>query len=226
MPIIGVPPDFCKAEDLGAFWFELLHPDCHAVPVPVDQLDPIQPAIEKHEHVAGADVAAEFRLHDGVEPVEALPHVGRPGVEVDPGLPQGRQQRGGKHGSDSPFYVLTTTSWNAPLRRLPVVAKTLGQATDHRQALGRHPHLHAGFPAETHQAPSPAVIRCGRRRSPPQWHGSLEACRGRGRPQSFRPIIEGVRRNSLLSAETRHRKPACTVPRKPRLPRPPLLCVP
>ena len=82
--------------------FQTLHPDRQAVPIPMDQLDAIQAAVEKQKHVPAADVASELGLHDGVEPVEALSHIGRLGVQVDLRLPQGRQKRGGEHRGASP----------------------------------------------------------------------------------------------------------------------------
>ena len=39
----------------------------------MNQLDPIQAAIEKQKHIARTDVAEELGLYDGVEPIKALP---------------------------------------------------------------------------------------------------------------------------------------------------------
>jgi hypothetical protein len=46
----------------------------------MNQLDPIQSAIEKYEHVARTDIAAELRLDNRMQSVEALAHVGGLGV--------------------------------------------------------------------------------------------------------------------------------------------------
>jgi hypothetical protein len=37
---MGAPPDFCKAEDSGAFWFELLVENAETVVIPKQDLEP------------------------------------------------------------------------------------------------------------------------------------------------------------------------------------------
>ena len=51
---------FCKGERMGAFFLVLLGPDAHAVPVPVEDLEPVGLAIEEDEQVARQRVGVEL----------------------------------------------------------------------------------------------------------------------------------------------------------------------
>ena len=117
------------------------------------------------------------------------------------------------------LHPLTTTSWNASPRRTPDSAtNSARQRIASRHSAGTT--TSAPDFQRKHNSLPPAAACSGGRPLGPRRRG------GHRRPQTFRPIVERVRRHPLLLAESRHGNSASPVFREHRYPNSPLLNVP
>ena len=69
--------EFCKDEAMGAFLLLLLGPDRQAVSIPIQDLQPVAPAIPEHEEMTGKRILADDRSGQGGQTVKTPAHVGR-----------------------------------------------------------------------------------------------------------------------------------------------------
>jgi hypothetical protein len=72
---MGAPPDFCKAEDLGVFCFELLVENAESIAIPEQDLHPITTPVQKQEQVARARILVEDLLCSTHQAIEAVIHM-------------------------------------------------------------------------------------------------------------------------------------------------------
>src|SRR5512135_690899 len=81
---MGVSADFCKGARMGAVSLLLLVPESQAIPVPVEDLDPIAASTPEDEKMPRQRIERQGGLDQVGERVEAFSHVGRAGTEEDP----------------------------------------------------------------------------------------------------------------------------------------------
>jgi hypothetical protein len=62
---MGAPPGFCKAEDMGAFWFELLLAEPKALAVVEQNLDSGRPSVAEDKGPAVHRIPLELLATDG-----------------------------------------------------------------------------------------------------------------------------------------------------------------
>ena len=110
MAIIRGPPDFCKAEDLGLFCFELLVQNAESVPIPEQDLDPITIAIQEQEQVTGRWVLVKDLLRSTHQPIEAAIHIRRYRAQEDPYVGEVRHDFGAFQGRNAPTARMASTS--------------------------------------------------------------------------------------------------------------------
>ena len=113
---MGAPPDFCKAEDLGAFWFELLVENAESVPIPKQDLDPIATPVQEQEQVPGARVLVKDLLRSTHQAIEAVIHVRRCRAQEDPHVGKVCHDVGAFQGRNVPTARITSTNtaWPTP----------------------------------------------------------------------------------------------------------------
>ena len=107
---MGKPPDFCTAEDLGVFCFELLVPNAKPVPIPEQDLDPVLVTIDEQKQVPRQRILVEGLFRDPHQPIEAKAHAGRRHAEKDAQLGEVRHDLGAFQGRRVPAASMTAIS--------------------------------------------------------------------------------------------------------------------
>ncbi len=69
--------------DLESSGLEALVPDAQAVPLPGQDLHAVAAAVHKQEQAPVERIGRQLLADDAAQSVEALPHIGRPRVDVD-----------------------------------------------------------------------------------------------------------------------------------------------